>query len=424
MVVPLVLPLGLIIPIVIKKKVMNPGFGSICFISPDVASAYFFLPVSIIVCLATLLHLGTIAFMIKATIVANSSSSIGTSNSEISNGSNNSTMMTPRQRRLHTARGITLQIKQQWRPGVLALWLVLIDVVYSLFYYIEAKKLLTVTPTSAWFQQWVACLVDQMIESAIAGRLSLTNPTMDQFLVAGEFAQRTCAPIATPFVPSFVWATVTDFLPAMLGIVILVIFGSKLELWEDLRERLFSKRNPDNVKIMMGDMPQNNHNKVYSNSSSPGSPNKVDLAHVDNPYGSQTNLTPIPRVSLQKTSRNTNGGSISKNQSPPALEPWNSSAWITLSIDDNSLQPPHRAISPPSITNNTQFYNSEDLNAVPYSSLKSSTLSNATATGNRGSATSSKPVNNSRSREEFNFDQQLLSRSLSPPLRPNKNMSR
>ncbi|KAF9541311.1 hypothetical protein EC957_003213 [Mortierella hygrophila] len=211
---------------------------------------------------------------------------------------------------------------------------------------------------------------------------------MDQFLAAGEFAQRACAPIATPFVPNFVWAAVTDLLPAMLGIAILAIFGSKLELWEDLRERLFSKRYPDKVKIMMGDMPQDNHNKVYSNSSPPGSRNKVDLAHVDNPYGSQTNLTPIPKVSFQKTSNNTNGGSISKNQFPPGLEPWNSSAWTTPSIDDNSLQPYPRTISPPPMTNNTyssmdshtEFYNSEDLDAVPYSSLQSQTLSNATAT--------------------------------------------
>lgn len=333
-------------------------------------------------------------------------------------------MMTPRQRRLQTARDITHLLKQQWRPGLLALWLILIDVLYCLFYFIEAKKLLTVSPTSTWFQQWVACLADQVAESAKAGRLSLISPTMDQFLAAGEFAQRTCAPVATPFVPSFVWAAITDLLPAMLGIAILIIFGSKLELWQDLRERLYGKRYPDNGKIMMGDIPQDKRNKVYSKSSSPGTPNSVDLAHVDNPYGSQTNLAPIARVSFQKSSNNTNGGSISKNQSPAALEPWNPSAWITLSIDDNSLQPPPRTISPPPKINNTHrsieaqrnFYNIEDLDAVPAPSLKSSTLSNATATGIRGSAASSKPVNNNiRSREEFNSDPRGQSRSLSPP---------
>ncbi|KAK5815408.1 hypothetical protein F5H01DRAFT_367796 [Linnemannia elongata] len=407
MVVTFVLPLGLIIPIVVKQQVMNPGFGSICFVGPDMASAYFFLPLSIVVCVATLLHLGTIAFMVKAAIVANSSSSVGNSHSQSSNGSNSNTMTTPRQRRLQTARDITHLLKQQWRPGLLALWLILIDVVYSLFYFIEAKKLLTVSPTSTWFQQWVACLADQVTESAKAGRLSLNSPTMDQFLAAGEFAQRTCASVAAPFVPNFVWAAVTDLLPAMFGIAILVIFGSKLELWQDLRERLFGRRYPDNGKIMMGDMPQDNRNKVYSQSSSPGAPNKVDLAHADNPYGSQTNLAPIARISFQKSTNNTNGDSDSKNQSPAALEPWNPSAWITLSIDDNSLQPLPRTISPPPRTNNTHssietqrmFYNSEELDAVPSSSLRSPTLSNSIASGKRGSGASSKPVYSSRSRE-------------------------
>ncbi|KAF8929407.1 hypothetical protein BGZ47_001066 [Haplosporangium gracile] len=436
MVATFVLPLGLIIPIVVKNHVMNPGFGSICFIGPDMASAYFFLPLSIVICVATVLHLGTIAFMIKAAIVANSSSLTDNSHSQSSNGSNNNTMMTPRQRRRQTARDITHLLKQQWRPGLLAFWLILIDAVYSLFYFIEAKKLLTVSPNSTWFQQWVACLTNQVIESAKAGRLSLTNPTMDQFLAAGEYAQKACAPVAAPFVPSFVWAAVTDLLPSLFGIAILIIFGSKVELWRDLRERLFGKRYPDNGKIMMGDMPKDGRNKLYNKSSSPGALNKDELTHVDNSYGSQTNLAPITRVSFQKSSNTNSGGPNPKNQSPAALEPWNPSAWIIISTDDNSLQPLPHAGSPPPNTNNSHilnnitvqrnFYNDEDLDAVPSSSLKSPTLSNASATGNkRGSEVSSKPADKSRSRDEYSADPRLQSRSLSPPpSRPYKNMSR
>ncbi|KAF9151821.1 hypothetical protein BG015_006177 [Linnemannia schmuckeri] len=436
MVVTFVLPLGLIIPIVIKNHVMNPGFGSICFVGPDMASAYFFLPLSIVICVATLLHLGTIAFMIKVAIVANSSSSTGNSHSQSSNGSNNNTMMTPRQRRLQTARDITHLLKQQWRPGLLAFWLILIDAVYSLFYFIEAKKLLTVTPNSTWFQQWVACLANQVTESAKAGRLSLTNPTMDQFLAGGEYAQRACAPIAAPFVPSFVWAAVTDLLPSLFGIAILIIFGSKVELWQDLRERLFGKRYPDNGKIMMGDMPQDGRDKVYNKSSSPGPLSKGELTHFDSPYGSQANLASVARVSFQKSSNTNNGSPISKDQSPAALEPWNPSAWVTISTDDNSLQPLPRASSPPPKSNNNhtlgsinaqrKFYNSEDLDAVSTSILKSPTLSNASAAGNnRGSEVSSKPADKTRSIDEYSSDPRLHSRSLSPPpSRPNKNMSR
>lgn len=65
MVVSFILPLALVIPVIVKKQIMNPGFGSICFVGPDVASAFFFYPLSVIVCVAALLHLGTIGFMIK-----------------------------------------------------------------------------------------------------------------------------------------------------------------------------------------------------------------------------------------------------------------------------------------------------------------------------------------------------------------------
>lgn len=342
-------------------------------------------------------------------------------------------MVTPRQRRLQTARDITHLLKQQWRPGLLALWLILIDAIYCLFYFIEAKKLLTVSPDSLWFQQWVACLADQVTESAKAGRLSLTSPTMDQFLAAGEVAQRACAPVAAPFVPSFVWAAITDLLPSMFGIAILIIFGSKLELWQDLRERLFGKRRPDNGKIMMGDMPQDNRSKVYTKSLVPAVLSKGDLTHVNNPYGSKTNLALTARVSFQKTTTN-NGGFISKHQSSAVLEPWNPSAWVTLSTDDDSLQPIPRASSPPpkvcdinSINAQRMFYNSEDLDAVPSSNLKSPTLNRTpdSAGGNRGSsAVFSKPSHKSQSRDEYNPNPGLASRSLSPPPpRPNRNMS-
>lgn len=65
MVLSFILPLSLVLPVAIRKQVENPGFGSICFVSSQVASPYFFYPLSVVVCLATLLHLGTITFMIK-----------------------------------------------------------------------------------------------------------------------------------------------------------------------------------------------------------------------------------------------------------------------------------------------------------------------------------------------------------------------
>ncbi|KAF9129687.1 hypothetical protein BGW39_003913 [Mortierella sp. 14UC] len=420
MVLTFILPLGAIIPVVIKSQIKYPGFGSICFIGPDMAGPYFFLPLSIVVCVGTLLHLGTISFMVKTAIVANSSSSAGNSHSQSSNGDSNNSM-TPRQRRLQTARDVTLQIKQQWRPGFLAFWLLIMDSIYCLFYFFEAKKLLSVKSSTPWFQEWITCLAAQAVESAKAGRISMISPTPDQFLAAGVYAQSTCASIAAPFVPSFTWAAWADLLPAIYGVTVLIIFGSKLELWQDLRELLFGKRYPDGGKIIMGDFPKDDgRNNVYYNShrnkngngpSSAGDA-KLDGSNIENPYGSQTNLAPAIRVSLQK-----NG---SASSSTAALEPWNPSAWITLSTDDNSIQTipysasPQPKTSTSSIDGVMKFYNSKELDAVP-----------ANRNSNTNGRVSAGPSKTHREREELNTEPILQTCVLSPPYsRPNRNNGR
>jgi hypothetical protein len=449
--------------------------------------------------------------------------------------------MTPRQRRLQTARDISLLLKQQWRPGLFALWLLIIDMIYWLFYFIEAKKLLSVGPNTLWFQQWVACLAEQAVVSVKAGRLSMTNPTADQFIAAGEHAQKTCAEIAAPFVPNFAWAALSDMMPALFGIVILSIFGSKMELWHDLRERLFGRRHADGGKIMMGDISKESRDKMYAkrptsgahvdtSSSSPAdatysstaadtAPNhrqeryrrdlKVttqrsndglydeDLAHVDNPYGSQTNLTPTG-VSFQKTN---NGGPILKNQAEynnnltsanggvyrtSTPEPWKPSAWTTNtsaaspSTDDYSIQTAYRSTSPqlrintrssPSqrpvgsgatlspLSPQRQFYNSEDLDAIPtslttppptYNSNSSANVYRGPVSPRQNRRNSNSAYNSnqsvdtfvsdaSRGRVEYNVEPRVQqyqqqqqpqsptspTRALSPPpSRPNKSMAR
>jgi len=60
-----ILPMGLVMPAIVEKQIMNPGFGSICFVGPESASANFFYPVAVIVSIATVMHLGTIGFMIR-----------------------------------------------------------------------------------------------------------------------------------------------------------------------------------------------------------------------------------------------------------------------------------------------------------------------------------------------------------------------
>ncbi|KAG0277461.1 hypothetical protein BGZ96_002852 [Linnemannia gamsii] len=261
MVLSFFLPLSLVLPVAIRKQIENPGFGSICFVSTQVASPYFFYPLSAVVCLATLLHLGTIAFMIKTSIQNNSVAVSDSRSFKSQSDSQSNKTISRRQRRLQTARDISQLLKQQWRPGLLALCLLIVDMIYSLFYFIEAKKLEKVRPDTPWFMDWMGCLASQAQEALLSGRLSPTS-TMDDLKVAGDVAQGVCARIAEPYVPSFTWAALADITPAVFGIIVLFIFGTKLELWQDLRSRIFGEK--DKTVFVMGDISNDSKDRPLS----------------------------------------------------------------------------------------------------------------------------------------------------------------
>jgi len=125
--------------------------------------------------------------------------------------------------------------------------------VYWLFYFLEAKKLTTIDPAKGWFPEWIQCLANQAMVSIQEGRLPITRlPTPAELTAAGNVAQAACAYKARSSVPSFVWAATADLLPAMFGMILLVIFGSKIELWSDLRVRLFGTE--DSTVFIMGDI--------------------------------------------------------------------------------------------------------------------------------------------------------------------------
>ncbi|KAG0313369.1 hypothetical protein BGZ99_008948 [Dissophora globulifera] len=196
-IVAFVLPLSLVVPVVVKKQIENPGFGSICFTSSTAAAPYFLYPLCGIVILEVSLHMATIGFMLRASLRNRSNSNVSDSTSSDFEGSQHSNMT-----------------KTQ-RP----------------------KKLLNITPTTTWFINWIQCLGEQAVVLMQSGRLSATS-TPDQLKEAGDFAQKVCAAVAEPFVPSFTWSILSDFMPGSLGIGLLIIFGSKTELWQDIRLRM------------------------------------------------------------------------------------------------------------------------------------------------------------------------------------------
>ncbi|KAG9068485.1 hypothetical protein KI688_010756 [Linnemannia hyalina] len=261
MVLSFFLPLSLVLPVAIRKQVENPGFGSICFVSSQVASPYFFYPLSVVVCLATLLHLGTIAFMIKSSIQNNSVAVSDSTSFKSQSDSQSNKTTSQRRRRLQAARDISQLLKQQWRPGLLALCLLIVYMIYWLFYFIEAKKLERVRPDTPWFMEWLACLAEQAQEALLSGRLSATS-TMDDLKAAGDVAQGACARITAPYVPSFTWAALADIMPAIFGIFVLIIFGTKFELWQDLKSRIVGEK--DTTVFIMGDVSTDQQHRPVS----------------------------------------------------------------------------------------------------------------------------------------------------------------
>ncbi|KAF9332698.1 hypothetical protein BG006_004415, partial [Podila minutissima] len=202
MVLSFFLPLSLVLPVALRKQIQNPGFGSVCFVSPEIASAYFFLPLS---------------SRIQANAV-----SVGDSTSNNPSDTHSNKTLSVRQRRLQTARDISQLLKQQWRPGLLALCLLITDMIYWLFYFTEAKKLEKIGASTQWFLQWTQCLGQQALLSIQSGTLPLTTtPTPAEFQAAGEVAQRACSSIAEPFVPNFAWAVLAEMTPASFRIAIL-----------------------------------------------------------------------------------------------------------------------------------------------------------------------------------------------------------
>ncbi|KAF9186283.1 hypothetical protein BGZ50_002566 [Haplosporangium sp. Z 11] len=206
--------------------------------------------------------------MIRARIKHNAISvgDLTTASHNASDSQSNRTI-SKRQRRLQTARDISLLLKQQWRPGLFALCLLIMDMIYWLFYFIEAKKLEAFSPTTQWFVEWLQCLGMQAMSSTLAGKLSATIPTLEELTVVGDMAQSACASIAYPYVPSFLWAALADLVPAVFGIMILIIFGSKLELWQDLRIQLFGR---DSTVFIMDNLTRDRNDKDHRHQQSEG----------------------------------------------------------------------------------------------------------------------------------------------------------
>ncbi|KAI8360504.1 hypothetical protein B0O80DRAFT_205391 [Mortierella sp. GBAus27b] len=233
MVIAFALPLASVIPTLVKQQVSNPGLGSTCFVDPDMADKLFYIPYAVFVSIALLIHLGTIAYAVKATMKRRSSRS---NDGDESAQDHDLSIPHPSPTPLATPT-LPFTLQQHWRLALFGFCLIFIQMFSWLFYFIEAKKLHNSGPliTAPWLPTWVACLSDQAAIAIDSGLMLPNNSTVQQLQAVGKASQQTCAVAAQPFVPNFAAACLNEALPAVFGLVILGIFGLRKELWHDMK---------------------------------------------------------------------------------------------------------------------------------------------------------------------------------------------
>ncbi|KAF8979586.1 hypothetical protein BGZ46_005241 [Entomortierella lignicola] len=198
------LPMGFAIPVAVKGLSQYPGIGFSCLVSPDNLNKYLFYPTAVYMYPAMFCHIATVGKMIHLAVL---SSRIETGLSQLSSDARMRITTTMQAKRL---------LRGQWRPALMVGVVMSLLTVFWLFYFIDAHRLATITPKTEWLQQWVTCV----FLNGAAGKSSFETQTI-------------CAKGSRPNLPSVPWFTAAESLLAIIGIVIAVIFITKIDFWED-----------------------------------------------------------------------------------------------------------------------------------------------------------------------------------------------
>ncbi|KAF9158467.1 hypothetical protein DFQ26_007566 [Actinomortierella ambigua] len=249
-----VLPVTLIIYPWVKQSFGYVGYGSVCFMTSDLADAHFFYPIMSLMSAGVMLHLATVGHVVKMYIQRDQDWS-----NAINTGSAFSlSVLSKRQQSVHTAREISHLLQQQWRPAAFVLCQLVIFLVYFGFYFFETKKFEHIQSTLPWFQEWAACLSQQAVAQITSLISSSASPVTVSSVVApsyvqllGQNAQSQCKALSAPHVPAFHKLVLSEIGPPAFGIIVFFIFASKRDLWQDWKKLIAQKvfRRPTDVDL-------------------------------------------------------------------------------------------------------------------------------------------------------------------------------
>ncbi|KAG0235281.1 hypothetical protein BGX31_004306, partial [Mortierella sp. GBA43] len=199
-----IFPLAFAVPVAVMNLSKFPGIGFSCLVSTDNLNTYIFYPIAVYIYPAMLVHIVTVAKMIQLAVM---SSKIDNGLSQLSSNSRMNFSSTMQAKRL---------LRGQWRPALMLFMTMACITIFWLFYFIEGHRLALITPQTRWVIQWYICLT-------INHRKGL-SPDETQTICAQDVAQH---------LPSLPWLAAAELVLAIIGVVVTLVFISKVEFWSE-----------------------------------------------------------------------------------------------------------------------------------------------------------------------------------------------
>ncbi|KAF9204693.1 hypothetical protein BGZ49_004992 [Haplosporangium sp. Z 27] len=122
-------------------------------------------------------------------------------------------------------------LRGQWRPALMLGTVMASITVFWLFYYIDTRRMANVNSKTEWLLQWLECLKSSASEG-----------------LSSDEAQTICSDLIKSNLPSIPWFGAAETLIAIIGIVIAVVFVTKVDFWTEWLSTVsgfFTKDKPD-----------------------------------------------------------------------------------------------------------------------------------------------------------------------------------
>ncbi|KAI8813055.1 hypothetical protein BJ742DRAFT_767675 [Cladochytrium replicatum] len=225
-------------------------FGNVCFVSQEISNGLFFIPLAFIIFPMFFLHLWTCIAIFRVTYKASvavdvtkpsshtgSGAAFVSSRSRVEVEGSSNTLIRSRNGAGSGSGGtravgtVVAGLRALWRPALMSSIVSVTFVTFWLFYILQLKQLLEINPQSnPAVLQWIVCLF----------QTHLTTVTLTGSRNTGNIPQDTCFNFISPVLPSLGMIVTVEVLVSISGILVMLVFGTRLALYQDWKT-LFQK---------------------------------------------------------------------------------------------------------------------------------------------------------------------------------------